>query len=164
MKKNYGLDFEYNENARECIVKNTTNETMYDIEMLLRVSSSNILHPVMCKYKKIRKIKAGEVKKIKLHDCDIKKVELMKYTSNDIKEYAKIIIPMWLSFLVYFASIIFFGINSSTADDIIGFIIFITIFPSFILIMDAGARYDHRRAEKAYYGSSIIEPLQEMEM
>ena len=154
---NYGLDFEYNKNTGEATVKNTTDKTMYDIEMLFRVSHD--VFYTKCKYKRLRKIKAGETIRIKFSENDIKNIELMKYIPNDKKEYTKLCILKSTSAFLYIFGILFFIINSLSIKDTILGIMFLTLCPSIILIMDWGARYDHRKSEESYYKSSIVKPL-----
>ena len=67
---NYGLDFEYNKNTREATIKNVTNKTIYDVEMLFRMSYD--VFYTKCKYKKLNKIIAGETVKLNFKENDIK--------------------------------------------------------------------------------------------
>lgn len=154
---NYGLDFEYDKSTGQAVVKNITNETMYDVEMLFRVSHD--VFYTKCKYKRLRKIKAGETIRIKFSENDIKNIELMKYVPKKTKEYTKELILKCLSVFLYITGILLMIFNSNSVSDIILGIMFLTIFPSVILIMDWGARYDHRKSEEAYYKSSIAKPL-----
>lgn len=159
---NYGLGFEYDKNTREVMVENVTNRTMYGVEMLFRVTYGR--YYMKCKYKRLGKIKAGEKKKIEFKNHDIKNIEVMKYTTDARKECIKSAIFMWLSIILYISTIFFFIFSRNLMIDSVSGIIFLTVFPGTILLMDAGARYDHERAEKAYYENGIIKPLHESEM
>lgn len=154
---NYGLDFEYNKNNGEATIKNITYETMYDIEMLFRVSYD--IFYTKCKYKRLGKIKASETIKIKFRENDIKNIELMKYIPNEKKVYIKLRILKCASVFLYVIGLLFVIFNSLSVKDVALGILFLTLCPSVILIMDWGARYDHRKSEEAYYKSSMAKPL-----
>lgn len=159
MAKNYGFDFSYDKEKKECVITNNREMSVYDIELLFRISALG----KVCKYRKILKLKPGQTKTFKVKNSRVTNVELMKYEYEDVKSYIKKNIPMWLCILLCVCVTFFLTNVCNSVNDVISGILFISLFPFITLIMNLGARYDFREEEKSYYSSLIVKPVR-MEM
>ena len=159
MEKNYGLDFLYDKEKKECVITNNRYKSVYSIELIFRISALGR----RCKYKKVVKLKPGQTKTFKVKNSRVTNVELMKYEYEDLKSYIKENIPKWLCILLCVCATFFHANMCNSLSNVISGVLFIWLFPFITVIMNIGARYDFRKAEKSYYNSSVVKPVR-MEM
>jgi len=150
---NYGLKLKYDEQAKTYTITNERSVDVYDIELLIKKTFRYL--PTRLVFKRVKKLKAGEIKKIKIHNSLITNMELLKCEYNDRRTHIRESIPKWLVFSLYIFAI--FGLlycyitNRGSFNDTILAILFITVIPCFILLLNAGARYDFWQEEKRNY-------------
>lgn len=150
---NYGLKLEYDDRTRAYIITNERSVAVYDVELLIKKTFKYL--PTRLVFKRLKKLKAGEIKKIKIHNSLITNMELLKYEYNDKRTHIRESIPKWLVFSLYIVAI--FGLmycyitDMVPINDTILAILFITVIPCGILLLHAGARYDYWQEEKRNY-------------